>query len=257
MIDTAADGKSLPSHSLTGFMMISKSYAIIRRTLKVVPRNSQRMHSRKMQHHFSQAYDPTKASIQLSSASTTSCDSTGPVCYVGPSIDHDLSTKVKTHLRTAEDDIQAAASEPSSHRTKYQVHVPDDDDDDSVPCKPSRCLQCCISNHSVSDNALNLSITTRETRKTENGRIVDSAREEEVCSHTICRFPRGSTSVPSSNTKTPSASKGELKRADAQLTNDAEEGTGIRKAYYPTQTPAGATFTDAGVPPNAAPFPLL
>ncbi|KAG1847664.1 hypothetical protein DFJ58DRAFT_915162 [Suillus subalutaceus] len=257
VIDTVLDGKSLPSHSFTGFMMISKGYAIIRRTLKAIPRNPQRMHSRKMQYHFSQAYSQTKASTQLSSTSTIPDDSTGPVCYAGPSIDHDLSTKIKTYLHIAEDDIPAAVSEPSGHPTECNVHVPDDDDDDFVLCKTSRCPRYCTSNHSVPDSTLNLSTTARGTRKTENDRIVDSAGEEEFRSHTICRFPRGSTSAPSSNTKTPSASKRESKRVDARLTNDAEEGTCIRKAYCPTQTPVGATSTDAKVSPNAAPFLLL
>ncbi|KAG1823713.1 uncharacterized protein BJ212DRAFT_699423 [Suillus subaureus] len=257
VIDTASDGKSLPGHSFTGFMMISKGYAIIRQRLKAVPRNPQRMHSRKMQYHFSQAYSPTKASAQISSASTTSDDSTGLVCYVGPSIDHDLSTKVEANLHIAEDDIPAAVSELFGHPTKCKVHVPDDDDDDPVLWKTSRRPRYYTSNHSVPDSALNLSTTVREIRKTENGQIVDSAGEEEFCSHTICRFPRRSTPAPSSNTKTPSASKGEPKRADARSTNDVEEGTGIRKAYCPTQTSVDATSTDAKVSPHAAPFLLF
>ncbi|KAG1775542.1 hypothetical protein EV702DRAFT_1117336 [Suillus placidus] len=216
------------------------------------------MNSRKMQHHFSQAYSPT-TSTQLLSASRISNDSTGPaVCYVGPSIDHDLSMKVKTHLHITEDDsIPVAMSEPSCHPTKCKVHVPDDDDDDSVPCKTFRCPRCCTSNHSVPDNALKLSTTAGGTRRAENGQIVDSVGEGEFCSHKTCRFPCGSTSAPSSNTKTPSASKGEPKRADARLTNDAEDGTGIRQASCPTQTPADATSTDARASPNAIPFSLL
>jgi hypothetical protein len=248
-IETASDGKTLPSHSFTGFVM-SKGYAIIRRTLKAVPRNPQRMYSRKLQYHFSQAYSPPKAPAQLSSAST------GAVCYVRPSTDHDLSTKVKTHLHITEDDIPAAVSGLSGHSTKCNVHVPDDNEDNSVPCKTFWCPRCYPSNHSVADDALNLNTTAREIHKAENGQIVDSAGEKKHCSHYIFRFPHGSTSAPSNNTKTPSASKGEPKRADVRLTNGVEEGIGIRKASCSNQTPAGGTSTDAGVSPNAAPFPL-
>ncbi|KAG1861257.1 hypothetical protein F4604DRAFT_1929847 [Suillus subluteus] len=229
VIDTASDGKSLPSHSFTGFMMISKGYSHYQA-------NTQSYSSKSTKN----ALPEDATSTQLSSTSTIPDDSTGPVCYAGPSIDHDLSTKVKTYLHIAEDDIPAAVSEPSGHPTECNVHVLDDDDDDFVLCKTSRYPRYCTSNHSVPDRTLNLSTTARETRKTENDRIVDSAGEEGIF-----------------NTKTPSASKGESKRVDARLTNDAEEGTCIRKAYCPTQTPVGTTFTDAKVSPNAAPFLLL
>lgn len=246
LIDTASDGKLLSSHPFSGFMMMSKGYAVIGRKLKAdSPRNLQRMHSRKLQYHFSQAYSPTKAPAQLSFTST------GAVCCVGPSADLDLSTKVKTHLHITEDGIPVEVSELLGH------HVPDDDDDDSVSCKTFRCPRRYTSNHSVADDALNLNTTARETDETENGQIVDSAGE--VCSHKIFRFPHcsESTSAPS-NTKTPSASKGEPKCADARLTNDVEKDTGIRMASCSNQTPVGGTSTDAGatVSPNAAPFPL-
>ncbi|KAG1788764.1 uncharacterized protein HD556DRAFT_845645 [Suillus plorans] len=256
-IHTALDGKSLPSHSFTSSMTISKGYANIKRTLKAVPRKPQRMHSRKMQHHFSQAYGSTNTSTKLSSASTTPNDSTGPVCYVGPSIDHDLSTKVKTHLHITEDDILAAVSEPSGHHTKCRVHAPDVDDGDPVPCKIFRCPRCCTGNHSVGDNGLNLNTTVLETRKTQNGQIMDSTGEEEIYSHKICRFPCDSTSAPSSNGKTSSVFNGEPERTDARFNNDVEEGTGIRKAYRPTQTLLGVSSSEAKVSPNATSFPLL
>ncbi|KAG1903090.1 uncharacterized protein F5891DRAFT_115169 [Suillus fuscotomentosus] len=250
-------GKSLPSHSFTGSMTISKGYANIKRTLKAVPRKPQRMHSRKMQHHFSQAYGSTNTSTKLSSASTTLNDFTGPVCYVGPSIDHDLSTKVKTHLHITEDDILAAVSEPSGHHTKCRVHAPDVDDGNPVPCKIFRCPRCCTGNHSVGDNGLNLNTTALETRKTQNGQIMDSTGEEEFYSHKICYFPCDSTSAPSSNNKTSSVFNGEPKHTDARLKNDVEEGTGIRKAYRPTQTLVGVSSSEAKVSPNTASFPLL
>ncbi|KAG1862387.1 hypothetical protein C8R48DRAFT_773823 [Suillus tomentosus] len=256
-IDTALDDKPLPSHSFTGSMTISKGYANIKRTLKAVPRKPQRIHSRKMQHHFSQAYGSTNTSTKLSSASTTPNDSTGPVCYVGPSIDHDLSTKVKTHLHITEDDILAAVSEPSGHHTKCRVHAPDVDDCNPVPCKIFRCPRCCTGNHSVGDNGLNLNTTALETRKIQNGQIIDSTGEEEFYSHKICYFPCESTSAPSSNNKTSSVFNGEPKRTDARLKNDVEEGTGIRKAYHPTQTLVGVSSSEAKVSPNAASFPLL
>ncbi|KAG1728453.1 hypothetical protein EDB19DRAFT_160636 [Suillus lakei] len=223
-------------------MMTSKGCALIRRTLKADPRNPQRMHTLKMQHHFSHAYSSTKASTQLSSASTTPNDSTGPVRYVGHYIDHDLSTKVKTHLNTTKDDILAAVFEPSGHPTRCKVHVPDDDDDDSIPCKASRCPRCCTGDHSVPDNALGLRTAALKTRKTKNSQIVDSEGEEELCSHKVSHFPRGSTSTPSSSTKTPSTSKGEPKHTDAQLTNDVEEGTDVCKYSCPTQTTVGAAL---------------
>ncbi|KAG1763701.1 hypothetical protein EDD22DRAFT_489574 [Suillus occidentalis] len=239
LIDTASDGKFLFS-PFNGFMMMSKGYAVGRK-LKANPRNPQRMHSRKLQYHFSQAYSPTKAPAQLSFTST------GAVCCVGPSTDHGLST----NLHITEDGIPAAVSELPGH------HVPDDDDDDSVSCETFRCPRGYTSNRSVADDALNSNTTARETHETENGQIVDFAEEEEFCSHKIVRFSHGSesTSAPS-NTKTPSASKGEPKRADARLTNDVEKDTGIRMASCSNQTPVGGTSTKATVSPNAAPFPL-
>ncbi|KAG2156919.1 uncharacterized protein EDB93DRAFT_876330 [Suillus bovinus] len=214
------------------------------------------MYSRKMQYHFSQAYSSAAPSSKLSSASRSPNDSRGPVCCVGPSIDHDLSTKVKTHLHIAEDGILAAGLEPSGHRTKCKVHLPDDDDNHPVPCKTFQCPRCCSSNNSVRDSALNLS-TSWETQKTENGQIVESAGEEKSYFHKICHSPRSSTSAPSSNTKTPSVLNGEPKYADARLTNDVEERTGIHKAYEPSQTAVGVSSADAKVSPSANPFPHL
>ncbi|KAG2757612.1 hypothetical protein P692DRAFT_20859854, partial [Suillus brevipes Sb2] len=65
LIGTASDGKLLPSHPFSGFMMMSKRYAVIGRKLKADPRNPQRIHSQKLQYHFSQAYSPAKAPAQL------------------------------------------------------------------------------------------------------------------------------------------------------------------------------------------------
>ncbi|KAG2136708.1 hypothetical protein DEU56DRAFT_980868 [Suillus clintonianus] len=230
-INTASDGGSLPICSFTSFM-VSKGYALIRRTLKAVPRKSERMQSRKMQHRFSQAYSPTKASA--------SNESTGPVRSVRPSMGHDLLTKDKIHLNITEDDIPAAV--PFGHPTKRTVHVPDGDDgDDSTPCKTSRCPRRCTHDHSVHDHAL--SSTARETRKAENDQIVDSEGEEELGSLKVSCFHGCSTS------------KGEPKCTDGRLANNVEEGTGIRKASCPSQNQAGATYTDVRVAPYT-PFPL-
>lgn len=242
LIDTTSGGKLLFS-PFSGFMMMSKGYAVNGRKLKAEPRNPQRMQSRKLQYHFSQAYSPTKAPAQLSFTST------GAVCCVGPSADRDF--RLSVDLCITEDGFPAAVSELPGH------HVPDDDDDDSVSCKTFRCPRCYTSNHSVADDALNLNTTARETHETENGQIMDSAGEEQFFLKKIFQFPHGSesTSAPS-NTKTPSASKGEHKCADARLMNDVEKDTGIRMASCSNQTPVGGTSTGATVSPNTVPFPL-
>ncbi|KAG0695306.1 hypothetical protein DFH29DRAFT_1005599 [Suillus ampliporus] len=251
--DDASDGESLPRHSFTDYM---KAHTLIERAL-TTHKNPERMQSRKMQHHFSQAYIPTKTSTLLSAASVTPNNFTGPVCSAEPSIDHTLLTKIKTHLNT-DDDLPTAVSPPSGHPTKRKVHVPNDGDGDSIPCKTSRCPRCCSGNHSVPDNAMNLDSTAQETRKTENDQIADSDGEGD--SHRVFPFPCSctySTSTLSSDAKTPSASIGEPQCTYEQLTDDVEEGTGIRTASSLPQTPIGATATDARVSPNATSFPLL
>ncbi|KAG1748399.1 uncharacterized protein EDB91DRAFT_1113808, partial [Suillus paluster] len=106
--DTASDSKSLSRHSFT-------SYTLIKRKPEALPRNMERLQSRKMQHHFTQAYIPTKTSKLLSAASMTPNDSTG---------------LIKTQLNITNDDLPTALSPPSGHPTKHKVHVPNEAHDD-------------------------------------------------------------------------------------------------------------------------------
>ncbi|OAX38283.1 hypothetical protein K503DRAFT_866249 [Rhizopogon vinicolor AM-OR11-026] len=124
-IDTTSDGKSLPSESFAAYMMILKGYTLLKRTFKALPRNQETMQSRKMQHHFSQAYKPTNASASFCTASTTPNKTHAP----GHSVDHNPLSTIIARFNVTDRDSPIAVS-PSSRFTENKTHVPDEDHDD-------------------------------------------------------------------------------------------------------------------------------
>ncbi|OJA20239.1 hypothetical protein AZE42_02692 [Rhizopogon vesiculosus] len=124
-IDTISDGKSLPSESFAAYMMILKGYILLKRTFKALPRNPETIQSRKMQHHFSQAYNPANASAPCRIASTTPNKTHAP----GHSVDHNPLSTMMARLNVTDRDSPVAVS-PSSRFTESKTHVPDEDHGD-------------------------------------------------------------------------------------------------------------------------------
>lgn len=191
-IDTIPDGKSLPSQSFVGYMMILKGYTLLRRTFKVLPRNPETTQSRKMQHRFTQAFKPTKASAPFCTASTTVHKTYAP----GPSVEH--------------------------HPLSTDMARPNVTDSDPLPALSlsSRFIEC---NHPMPNSAPLLSSTASGKWKAENERPLDTD-DENLDSRRVSHFPRGRTSitsVPSGDAKAPSVF--EVRSNEEQFTSDVEK----------------------------------
>ena len=134
-IDTISDGKSLPSQSFAGYMMILKGYILLRRTFKALPRNPETIQSRKMQHRFSQAYKPTNVSTPNKTRAPDH------------SVDHNPLSTAMARVNVTDSDPLS----PSSRLTERKMHVSDEDNDDArrgrtSPKTPSASRGKCQSN---------------------------------------------------------------------------------------------------------------